>query len=436
MHPNDHLARAMKTYQYGEKEVAARIGANDETVGQWLRGESTPDPQFLQKLCDLFSQTPAELGLPQSGTGSLPHNQACSGSAPVRALLPAPLGMRSVMERAHRNKRVLLAVIVMVVLLLVMGVSGSLMFPEYSTGSSAGSLIFFYHTPYRGIYAASVNSVAWSPNSRYIACATGSGVVYVLDLNRKAEVLAYNGHHDGVNSVIWLPNGRDIASVSRDHTIQVWDAFTGHVIFTATDPAALWAVTVSPDGKFIAWSGRDSIVHVWNLVTGAPVYTYTDQAHSKGVGGLAFSLDGELIASGDSTGTVHVWNTLTGEDMHTYGNHVGRIYDVKWSADSKYIAVASSDGIVQVWDLSHENAVYIYRFHSADVQAVSWAPEGTLLASASADGSVQIWDALTGERILVYQHHSGAVFAMAWSPNGAWIASGDESGALEVWRAA
>ena len=67
MYPNDHLARAMKKHQYGEKEVAARIGANDETVGQWLRGESIPNPHFVQKLCDLFDQTPAELGLSQIG---------------------------------------------------------------------------------------------------------------------------------------------------------------------------------------------------------------------------------------------------------------------------------------------------------------------------------------------------------------------------------
>lgn len=435
MAPNKLLAQAMKDQHYGKKEIAARIGTDEKTVEEWLRGKSEPGSQFVPKLCALFGKTPAELGLSQGLPGTLLCKQVCSGNAATHALLHAHAGMREVKQRVRKNRLILLLMIAIVIALLVAGEAVSLRFSTDNAESAAGSLIFFYHTPDRGIHSTSIDSVAWSPDSRFLACATGDGTVQIFDLNKKAEVFTYAGQHGGVNQVAWLPNGQDIASVSVDHTLEVWNAFTGRVIFSTTGPSSLWSVTVSPDGTFIAWSGKDALVHVWNLVTRKPVYTYVEQAQSGGIRGLAFSADGSLLASGDNTGEVQVWDALNGENSRTYESLAGLVNDLKWSSDDRYLAVASADGAVRVWDTFSDTLAYKHHFQ-ANMLAVSWAPGGLRLASASADGSVQLWDALSGKHGFLYRHHSGAVLAVAWSPNGALIASGDESGALQVWNEA
>jgi serine/threonine protein kinase len=68
-------------------------------------------------------------------------------------------------------------------------------------------------------------------------------------------------------TVAWSPDGTRIASGGRDKTVQVWDAVTGHAMFTYHDHSS-WVYTVawSPDGTRIASAGNDGTVQVWQAV--------------------------------------------------------------------------------------------------------------------------------------------------------------------------
>ncbi|MBX5450130.1 WD40 repeat domain-containing protein [Thermogemmatispora sp.] len=67
-------------------------------------------------------------------------------------------------------------------------------------------------------------SLAWSPDSRYLAMLGHDTEVQVWDVARRRLVLSYGGHRSLVQAVAWSPNGRCLASAARDGMVLVWRA--------------------------------------------------------------------------------------------------------------------------------------------------------------------------------------------------------------------
>src|SRR6266496_1632915 len=158
----------------------------------------------------------------------------------------------------------------------------------------------------------------------------------------------YRGHTSNVESVAWSPDSKYIASASYDSTVQVWEALTARPVQTYkghTDYAnsAAW----SPDGKYIASASEDRTVQVWEALTARPVQTY--KGHTDSVVSAAWSPDGKYIASASDDKTVQVWEALSARRVQTYRGHFFTVISAAWSPDGKYIASASADTTVQVW---------------------------------------------------------------------------------------
>src|ERR1700693_3628953 len=70
----------------------------------------------------------------------------------------------------------------------------------------------------------------------------------------------YSGHSDYVSAVAWSPDGKRIASASGDHTVQVWDATDGSHVFTyrghSSDVSTLAWITLCKYGK--------SVLEIWS----------------------------------------------------------------------------------------------------------------------------------------------------------------------------
>ena len=312
---------------------------------------------------------------------------------------------------------------------------------QAQTSSTIGSLLYHYQLPKIGSYETLVNALAWSPDSSYLACASGDKVARIFVLGTESEVTTFHGHSKNVNSVVWLPNGAQVASASSDQTVQIWDAFTGQVVTTFSSPSPVWAVAVSPDGNEIAWAGKDGITQAWQIAPKMPLFTYTGDVGSSGIWGLAFSHNGKFIAAGNNTGDIRIFDATSGRLVRNYVEQMQPIYGLSWSPDDRYLAFASgndatgSQGSVRILNVSSGETIYVYEYHQVAMQSVSWSPDGTRIASASVDGKVEVWEALTGKHPFIYTHHSGAVYTVVWSPDGTKIASGDANGDIQVWFA-
>lgn len=73
-----------------------------------------------------------------------------------------------------------------------------------------------------GMMSERIQSVAWSPDDRWLAAGTYSGRIYLWDMQRNIPVAILNGHTDVVLGLHWSPDGTLLASASLDGTVMVW----------------------------------------------------------------------------------------------------------------------------------------------------------------------------------------------------------------------
>lgn len=70
---------------------------------------------------------------------------------------------------------------------------------------------------------AGVNSVAISPDGRWVAAGSLDNVVRIWDVNTGVLVELLRGHKDSVYSVAFSPDGRGLVSGSLDKSLKYWD---------------------------------------------------------------------------------------------------------------------------------------------------------------------------------------------------------------------
>src|SRR6266699_1678128 len=329
---------------------------------------------------------------------------------------------------------------------LVSAVGGGIALLRYTQGARnaatphgpanrVGTTLFTYrgHTNW-------VWSVAWSPDGKRIASASGDETAQVWDALDGDHLNRYNGHAASVYAVAWnpirgtaaLPVER-IASASYDKTVQIWDPMFGDHFYTYTGHTDwVWSVAWSPDGRRIASAGGDKTVQVWNASDGGHKIIY--RGHTDHVFAVAWSPDGTRIASAGGDGTVQVWDPATGELFYKFQLYFTSMWSIAWSPDGQRIVSASNDKTVQVWDAANGGQLFIYTGHRDFVYGVAWSPDGKRIASASGDKTVQVWNASDGSHVYTSMGHTASVRSVSWSPDGKLLASGSWDKTAQVWK--
>jgi len=163
---------------------------------------------------------------------------------------------------------------------------------------------------------AEIWSLAWSPDSKFIATASEDQTTIIWNLYGE-QVAVLRGHTTAVTSVSWQNTiiGEIVATCADDKTVRIWKAHTWELIHTFTTEGVEGWHTVTylaleKGGNRIVAATQNGYVIVWAIDTKEKLAG--GKMHTGSVEGLALSQNLVATCSSDLTVNVYDLNRLKG----------------------------------------------------------------------------------------------------------------------------
>jgi len=151
---------------------------------------------------------------------------------------------------------------------------------------------------------------AFSPDGQtvFLAAYSFSGLIQ-WDLNT-GEKATFADHETMLNSVAISPDGRWLAADDMNFSITLWDRatrqevrrFEGHHSMISAMPGLIF----TPDSRHLLSASWDGTMRLWNVATGQEEARFL--GHQSGVWSIGLSADGRTVVSGSFDGTMRIWD--------------------------------------------------------------------------------------------------------------------------------
>lgn len=273
-----------------------------------------------------------------------------------------------------------------------------------------------------------VTTIAFSPDSRFIASGGMDGVIKLWSVAGSHESGTFRGHTGPVWTLAWSRDGQWLVSGSEDGAVKVWDTASRRMDTNLDVSAPVFSVSVSGNGLWLAAGSADRKARVWSFRSfkRAEIIPMDTEL----MGAVRFIPGEDLLAIPTASNGVILWDPALeapGEMLR------GASSPLAVSADGRRLATGSGqDESIRIWDLEKRAPIITFTGHTGLITAMSFTPDGRRLVSVSWDNTIRLWDLDRREAVTALREPH-PIWATAFSPDGRWLAVGEEAGLLKRW---
>lgn len=325
-----------------------------------------------------------------------------------------------------------------------------------------------------------VESVAWSPNGRFIAVGDCEGIVRLYPLRdsfgtpavQEDQAREWHDQNGRVYALVFSPDGSELLSAGTDGRLRIrsvgafpserfpiaslqdfafvpgtrllavldelgnltlWDreSLSG-VESLGRKPVHARSIAVSPDGRLLALAGHQSGFEVWDLKS------RTRRSARGDVSGLNpdtlhFSPDGGTIVALDERADsgIRLFAGASARPLPAPRINCNRALAL--TPDDGRLILAD-DGYAVIYDLRSTEPRRRIRAHTRTLDALDVDPTGTLLATGSADRLAKIWDLRSAELRHALPGHQAGVVKVQFAHDGRTLVTLDQEYRCKFWH--
>jgi len=243
------------------------------------------------------------------------------------------------------------------------------------------------HGPTRGLSRTAQNT-AFSPNHPWRATYTGYEIELwsIAPRDTKAPKLlhAFSEGLEKVTSVAFSPDSKWLAAGNTDGSVQMWSMQTDVPVLKQTfsyrptlrqalSESTINSVTFSPDGKWLL--SCNGSVRIWPTsadITVRPFLLLDDRVNA-----IAFAPNSRYLALGSDECSIKIYRFTAPyhfEPIDELEGHAQEVESIAFSPNGKWLAAYSQNGAAKVWTVEENTDTFRLR-HASEGYASSKIPD-------------------------------------------------------------